>query len=68
MQDLTNLQNTAEQQVYGFLCQKTNVFYAFESFEAYQEFLQWLERENALGNTDQMEIEDESSVVMPSDS
>lgn len=29
-------------QVYGFLCQKTNVFYAFESYETYQQFLQWL--------------------------
>jgi precorrin-3B methylase len=29
-------------QVYGFLCQKTNVFYAFESYETYQQFLEWL--------------------------
>jgi hypothetical protein len=28
-------------QVYGFLCQKTNVFYAFESRETYQQFLSW---------------------------
>lgn len=29
----------ANNQVYGFLCQKTNVFYAFESYENYQQFL-----------------------------
>lgn len=29
-------------QVYGFLCQSTNVFYAFESYETYAEFLLWL--------------------------
>jgi hypothetical protein len=34
------------QLVYGFLCEQTNVFYAFETYEEYQEFLFWLEREN----------------------
>lgn len=29
--------------VYGFLCQETNVFYAFETQEQYQEFLEWLQ-------------------------
>jgi hypothetical protein len=29
--------------VYGFLCESTNVFYAFETFEQYQEFLGWLQ-------------------------
>jgi hypothetical protein len=33
----------SSEQVYGFLCQKTNVFYAFESYESYQQFLEWLE-------------------------
>lgn len=43
-----NPQNDSENQVYGFLCQKTNVFYAFESYESYKEFLDWLEQENSL--------------------
>lgn len=34
-------------QVYGFLCQNTNVFYAFESYETYAEFLEWLQAEHA---------------------
>mgnify|MGYP000925159331 FL=1 len=34
--------NGENNQVYGFLCQKTNVFYAFESRETYQQFLEWL--------------------------
>jgi viroplasmin and RNaseH domain-containing protein len=47
-------QSEGQDQVYGFLCQKTNVFYAFESFEAYEEFLAWLDRENSLTNNDSM--------------
>lgn len=31
--------------VYGFLCEQTNVFYAFETQQQYQEFLGWLARE-----------------------
>lgn len=34
---------TSNQQVYGFLCQQTNVFYAFDSYETYQQFLAWME-------------------------
>ena len=30
------------QQIYGFLCPKTNIFYAFDSYDVYQQFLQWL--------------------------
>jgi len=26
-------------QVYGFLCPQTNVFYAFDSYETYQQFM-----------------------------
>lgn len=37
----------SENQVYGFLCQKTNVFYAFQSYETYQQFLQWLETQQS---------------------
>jgi hypothetical protein len=33
--------------VYGFLCEQTNVFYAFETHEQYQEFLEWLHAETA---------------------
>jgi hypothetical protein len=40
LENATNPENGS--QVYGFLCQKTNVFYAFESYENYQQFLQWL--------------------------
>lgn len=40
-QDPANSENN--NQVYGFLCQKTNVFYAFESEETYQQFLQWFD-------------------------
>ncbi len=29
--------------VYGFLCEQSNVFYAFETQEQYQEFLTWLQ-------------------------
>ena len=28
--------------VYGFLCEKTQIFYAFESLEEYQRFTAWL--------------------------
>lgn len=31
--------------VYGFLCEQTNVFYAFETQQQYQEFLGWLANE-----------------------
>lgn len=27
--------DVSNEQVYGFLCRKTNVFYAFESYETY---------------------------------
>ena len=37
---LSNDSNT--QQVYGFLCPNTNVFYAFDSYEVYQQFISWL--------------------------
>ena len=30
------------EQVYGFLCPQTNVFYAFDSYETYQQFMEWL--------------------------
>jgi hypothetical protein len=33
-----------ETPVYGFLCELTNVFYAFETFEQYREFLGWLQQ------------------------
>ena len=33
--------------VYGFLCEESNVFYAFESFQEYQGFLSLLKRESA---------------------
>lgn len=43
---MNNAQNErgSNQLVYGFLCEQTNVFYAFETFEEYQEFLTWLQR------------------------
>ena len=31
--------------VYGFLCQQTNTFYAFQTKEEYLEFLDWLKGE-----------------------
>lgn len=40
-------QNDSNEQVYGFLCKKTNVFYAFETYEAYAQFLDWLKNESA---------------------
>jgi hypothetical protein len=54
MLNQTTSENDSQRQVYGFLCQRTNVFYAFESFEEYQEFLEWLERENASTNINSM--------------
>lgn len=48
-------------QIYGFLCQKTNVFYAFESHETYQQFLQWLatqEETNGLNATNSSDRDD----------
>jgi hypothetical protein len=42
------------QLVYGFLCEQTNVFYAFETYEEYQEFLSWLEKENQALPEDQI--------------
>ena len=38
------------EQVYGFLCPKTNVFYAFDSYEVYQQFLQWLGEQQPEGD------------------
>ena len=32
--------------VYGFLCPETNIFYAFDSSEQYQEFLGWLQKDS----------------------
>jgi hypothetical protein len=48
MNHSTNQSRSAEQpdRVYGFMDQTTNVFYAFESFEEYDAFLQWLEQQN----------------------
>lgn len=37
--------------VYGFLCEQTNVFYAFETFEQYQEFMFWLDKSSATLST-----------------
>ncbi len=34
-------------QVYGFLCPQTNVFYAFESYETYQQFLEWMQSQSS---------------------
>lgn len=43
---MSNTQDvTSSNQVYGFLCEKTNIFYAFETQEEYQEFIQWLQDE-----------------------
>ena len=35
--------SVSEEPVYGFLCEHTNVFYAFETLEQYQEFMSWLQ-------------------------
>ena len=43
MQTPTSSNTSSGKQVFGFLCQKTNVFYAFDSYETYQQFLQWLQ-------------------------
>lgn len=56
-----------EDQVYGFLCQKTNVFYAFESYESYKEVLDWLEQENSLATSTSLPEEDPSCPVTPSE-
>ncbi len=45
MSSSTIVSNTPNQ-VYGFLCQTTKIFYAFESFEQYQVFLEWMQRES----------------------
>lgn len=48
--------------VYGFLCEQTNVFYAFETQEEYQEFLTWLQEsseERAAPIPDEMISEEE---------
>lgn len=34
--------------VYGFLCEATNVFYAFESQQEYFAFLTWLQEKTAV--------------------
>lgn len=39
-------QNSSGSPVYGFLCEATNVFYAFETLEEYKEFLLWLQNQN----------------------
>lgn len=31
------------QMVYGFLDEQTQIFYAFESYEQYQLFLEWMQ-------------------------
>lgn len=47
--------------VYGFLCEQTNVFYAFETYHQYQEFLSWLQSstQNTLQTNQNEMISDE---------
>lgn len=45
MNQTPNVPDSNSDQVYGFLCPTTNVFYAFDTFEVYQQFLQWLEQQ-----------------------
>jgi len=59
--------NPAQGQVYGFLCQKTKVFYAFESFETYQEFIVWLKREKAAATNDIMQNEEPCLNIPPNE-
>jgi hypothetical protein len=43
--------------VYGFLCEQTNIFYAFETYEQYQEFMLWMEaNSNSQSNTSDREM------------
>lgn len=51
-------QNDTNEQVYGFLCNKTNVFYAFEAYEAYAQFLDWLQNENSNAEDPDMQSEE----------
>ena len=51
-------------QVYGFLCQKTNVFYAFESQESYQQFLSWLSTQEAQTDTSACRLSEQVEVPM----
>ena len=37
-----------QNQTFGFLCPETNTFYAFDSQEEYEGFLQWLESESKM--------------------
>lgn len=41
-----NTSNNNEPLVYGFLCEHTNTFYAFDTYQQYQEFLEWLQTES----------------------
>ena len=43
---MSGTQNTpSSPQIFGFLCQQTNIFYAFETEEEYQTFIQWVQNE-----------------------
>lgn len=65
MSNPTICTNDTANQVYGFLCQKTNVFYAFESYETYKEFLEWLEQENAANDDASIRMEEERHYCEP---
>lgn len=60
MHNSTIFANECQNQAYGFLCQKTNVFYAFESYETYTQFLEWLEQENILAGEETIRNEAET--------
>ena len=59
-QNLPNSDST--EQVYGFLCPKTNVFYAFESQETYQQFLDWLSTQDLPKDVDSCMAEERAEL------
>ena len=46
MKTANNAQKDSGSMIYGFLCEATNVFYAFDTIEEYKQFLAWLKNED----------------------
>lgn len=51
-------------QIYGFICQKNNVFYSFDSPEIYQQLVEWLDKQEASKATANPRKEDRNQQTM----
>jgi hypothetical protein len=44
--EMTNQNLSASTPTFGFMCPETNIFYAFDTFEEYEIFLNWINQES----------------------